>query len=301
MILVTGGFGFIGSNLIRALNARGMNNIIIVDDITNGRKVLNLLDGEYEDLHDVDDFFDKFNNFESLKAIFHLGAISSTTEWNGKKVMKYNYKFSCNLLNKVLEHRIPISYASSASVYGINRDFSETAKMMPLNLYAYSKMLFDKRIMKLLATEWFRASPFQIQGWRYFNVYGRGEDHKEDQASPIYKFIKEAQTRGTITIFKNSENYLRDFICVEDVVQTQIDFLMKNHVSGIFNMGTGNAVSFKEIAEIISSKTGAKIVEIEFPNHLKGHYQEYTCANLTKLREAGCGDYFRTVQEFFQL
>ena len=254
MIIVTGGAGFIGSNLIKELNKNGHKNIIVVDDLTNGYKFKNLVDCDIEDYFDYTELFnDSIRRvvWEDVSSIYHEGAISSTTEWNGKLVMKDNYTFSTNLLNHAIHYNIPFSYASSASVYGHgvkeNTPFKESDKLNPLNVYAYSKMLFDKRVENVIESNNYKTT---IIGNRYFNVYGPGEEHKGDQASPIHKFYKQALDNNYIEIFKGSDNFVRDFICV-----------------------------------IVSEKTGCDIEEIPFPNHLKDHYQKYTNADLTYLKD----------------
>lgn len=301
MIIVTGGFGFIGSNIIRNLNKRGQTNIFVVDDLENGHKFKNLVDCEFTDYYDIESFFQEFPDhlWENITQIYHEGAISSTTEWNGKLIMERNYKFSDKLLNKVLEHKIPFSYASSASVYGSMTHFTEDGPLAPMNMYAYSKYLFDKKIEKLMSLDWYQNSPYVIQGYRYFNVYGSGEDHKEDQASPIHKFIKQALETGKIQVFEGSEKYRRDFVNVEDISVLKIEMLNRN-ISGIFNAGTGHSVSFMDIANLVSKKTGAKIEIIPFPSHLKGHYQEFTQANLNKLHAIGCPVNFRSVFDYLK-
>lgn len=301
MIIVTGGFGFIGSNIIRNLNKRGQTNIFVVDDLENGHKFKNLADCEFNDYFDVDSFFDEFPEhlWNQVKEIYHEGAISSTTEWNGKLVMERNYKFSDKLLNKAMEHKIPFSYASSASVYGQTTHFSEDGKLEPLNMYAYSKYLFDKKVERLMSLDWYQNSPYVIQGYRYFNVYGDGEKHKQDQASPVHKFMKQALEQRVIKVFEGSENFRRDFINAEDIAILKIEMLNRN-ISGIFNAGTGQAISFMDVANLVSRKTGAKIEKIPFPEHLKGHYQEYTQANTNKLQAVGCPIAFRSVAEYLR-
>lgn len=301
MILVTGGYGLIGSNIVRNLNQRGISDIIISDDLTDGHKFHNLVDCQFEDYVDKDELFDslKDHHWEKITAIYHEGAISSTTEWNGKKVMNSNYEFSKQLLNKAMEYKIPFSYASSASVYGDTTHFTEDGPMKPLNMYAYSKMLFDQYVMKLINTDWYKNSPFIIQGWRYFNVYGRGENHKGDQASPVTKFMNQAMSGEKIKIFEGSDNYKRDFICAEDIAVLKIEMINRK-ISGIFNGGTGKPVSFLEIARMVSQKTGVEIEVVPFPEHLKGHYQEYTCANMNKLGSVGCPISFRSVRDYLR-
>ena len=301
MYIVTGGFGFIGSNIVKALNARGITDILVVDDLTDGHKFKNLVDCHFSEYIDFEDFIksEELLNFENheYKGIFHEGAISSTTEWDGKKIMKQNYEYTMKLFHKALLAKIPFSYASSASVYGGSTNFDDSGFGKPLNLYGYSKLLVDQKITNFMNQEWFQKSPYVVQGWRYFNVYGRNEDHKGDQASPLHKFTQQAKETGVIKLFEGSENFKRDFVCVEDIAQVKVDFMFKN-VRGIFNLGSGNTISFREVADLVAEKYGARVEEIPFPKHLSGHYQKYTCANLDKLREAGCGEHFRTVKQY---
>ncbi len=301
MIIVTGGFGFIGSNIIRNLNKRGQRNIFVVDDLTDGHKFKNLADCEFNDYFDIDTFFDDFpvHLWEKITQIYHEGAISSTTEWNGKLIMERNYKFSDKLLNKAMEHKIPFSYASSASVYGSTTHFTEDGPLQPLNMYAYSKCLFDKKIQRLMELDWYQNSPYIIQGYRYFNVYGEGEEHKGDQASPVHKFAKQAKETGIIKVFQGSENFKRDFVNAEDIAILKIEMINRN-ISGIFNCGTGRAISFMDVAQLVARKYNAKIEVVPFPENLKGYYQEYTQANTNKLQTIGCPVEFRSVMEYLR-
>lgn len=217
-------------------------------------------------------------HFQHASAIYHLGAISSTTETDINKIAENNIKFSCYLLENAIKNNIPFVYASSASVYGLgNNGFSEEAISSPVNYYAISKTCFDMFVMQKI-----KDNPSaKIVGLRYFNVYGSGEDHKNDMASPVHKFLNQSKLDNEIKIFKGSENFLRDFVHVDDVVA-----ITKNSVdfpSGIYNVGTGKARSFLEVAEIISKLTGAKITTIPFPDHLVGKYQDYTCSNNSKI------------------
>jgi len=304
MILVTGGFGFIGSNLIKSLNARGITEIVVVDDLADGNKMMNLNDTTFSNYYDADLFFDTFSDWDSVKFIFHEGAISSTRELNGTLLMKRNFDFSCKILQKAFEHKIPLQYASSASVYGQmppNFLITENMPMQPQTPYAFTKYLFDKKITKLTASEYFDKYEFNIQGLRYFNVYGNNELHKGDQASPITKFTKQARETGTIRIFSGSESMFRDFVCVDDVVQAKLDLAFNKMSSGIFNIGTGHAESFARVAEIIAHRENARIEVIPFPKEYGDKYQYWTCADLTKLREVGIQTKFRSINEYYQI
>ena len=304
MILVTGGFGFIGSNLIKALNARGISEIIVVDDLTDGNKMMNLNGTAFGDYYDVDSFFDTFSDWDSVKFIFHEGAISSTRETNGTLLMKRNFEFSEKLLRKSFEHKIPFQYASSASVYGdmpANFRVHESTSMYPQTPYAFSKYMFDKKIIKLMESEYSSKFEFNIQGLRYFNVYGENELHKKDQASPITKFTIQARETGKIKLFSGSESIFRDFVCVEDIVQAKIELAFNKMNSGIFNLGTGAPESFARVAEIIAQRENAKVETVPFPKEYQTKYQYWTCADMTKLRDAGIKTHFRSINEFFKI
>lgn len=301
MYIVTGGAGFIGSNIIKALNARGENNILVVDDLEDGKKFLNLVDCQIADYMDMYDFLDKIKNnftFPKIKAIFHEGACSSTTEWDGKFVMHVNYDYSKTLLTYCQAHKIPFLYASSAAVYGGSDTFIEHINHeKPLNVYAYSKFLFD---------QWVRNQQTnlsaQVAGFRYFNVYGPNENHKGNMASVAWHFNQQIKEKGVCRLFEGSGGYenggqLRDFIYVEDLAKCKLWFLDHPEKSAIVNLGTGKAQSFKEVANAVidwHSQDGrkGKIEYITFPEHLKGAYQSYTQADLTQLRALGYQESF---------
>ena len=304
MILVTGGFGFIGSNLIRVLNAKGIIDIVIVDDLTDGSKMMNLNGCEFHSYYDVDSFFRDFDDWDRIKFIFHEGAISSTREMNGTLMMKRNYDFSVKLFNRSFERKIPFQYASSASVYGNvpnNVRIPEDAPANPQTPYAFTKNLFDNTVKKLLASEHFPKMEFNVQGLRYFNVYGANESHKKDQASPITKFTLQAKETGVIKLFEGSENIYRDFVCVDDVVQAKIELAFNKMNSGIYNIGTGYATAFKNIAETIAKIEGATVEIIPFPKEFKDAYQYWTCADISKLRDSGVNTQFRTVGQYLKV
>lgn len=272
MILITGTSGFIGSHL-----AKSFNNPVCVDK---------------EDSNEIVKFIENDFHYQDIKCVYHLGANSSTTETNIGNIARNNMLLSCELLEACITRDIPFVYASSASVYGLGTSsFNEDTPLAPLNYYAISKAYFDT-----VASQKIIDNPnAKIVGLRYFNVYGSGEEHKGDMASPIHKFFKQADEKGEIQIFKGSENYLRDFIHVSDVVR-----ITKNAISlasGIYNVGTGKARSFYDVANIISNITGATIVEIPFPDRLIGKYQEYTCSNNTKLITAGGLDQRLSLEE----
>lgn len=295
MIIVTGGTGFIGSNLIQYLNLQDEEDICIVDNVLP-EKTVNLLGLKFSKFFTIENFLRDFDDWSNVEGIFHEGAISSTTETNQNKINRYNTNFSLDLLKKAVEYNIPFSYASSASVYGKGPDFTESSVLKPQSLYAESKALLDHEVTRLLATN----TKCKIQGFRYFNVYGPCENHKGSQSSPVTKFTNQALDDGVIKVFENSDQFKRDFICVHDVVKIKYNMLSKD-VSGIFNLGTGVAVSFRHVADIIANQFSATVEEIPFPDELKNQYQSYTCADMTKLKNV-LGEYrFISVDEYVRL
>lgn len=216
--------------------------------------------------------------FEGIDWCIHLGAISSTTERDVEKIMKQNHDFSCIVLMACQLHNVNLQYASSASVYGQLNTFEEDGPVDPLSPYAWSKYLFDRHVVRQ------QFDNIYVQGFRYFNVYGSNEDHKGNQASPYYQFTKQAKETGVIKIFEGSENYYRDFVPVETIVDVHKKFFDVKE-TGIWNIGTGKPKSFRQVAEEIAEQYSAQIIEIPFPEHLKNQYQHYTCANLTKLQK----------------
>ena len=305
-IIVTGAAGFIGSNLVKALNQRGERDIIAVDDLTEGDKCRNLADCDITDYLDKREFVPLFANRQlgEVRAVLHQGACSSTVEQDGRLMMQNNYRYSCDVLQVCQDQSIPLIYASSASVYGANRDFREVRECeRPLNVYAYSKCLFDQRVRQLLP-----KARSQVVGLRYFNVYGPREQHKGRMASMVLHCFNQYRQRGYVELFGEYGHYpagghLRDFVSVEDVVKVNLHWLDHPQARGIFNVGTGQARSFNELAlAVINTLRAAEdrpplTVETamlegvlrycEFPEALKGKYQVYTCADLTQLREAG--------------
>ncbi|EKO3566533.1 ADP-glyceromanno-heptose 6-epimerase [Vibrio metschnikovii] len=302
MIIVTGGAGMIGSNIIKALNERDISDILVVDHLKNGRKFKNLVDLNIADYMDRDDFLTQImagDDFGPIDAVFHEGACSATTEWDGKYVMLNNYEYSKELLHYCLDREIPFLYASSAATYGDTDTFIEEPQYEgALNVYGYSKQQFDNYVRRL----WQDAAEHkeklsQITGFRYFNVYGPREQHKGSMASVAFHLNNQMNAGENPKLFAGSEHFKRDFVYVGDVAAVNLWF-MDSGVSGIFNCGTGNAESFNEVAKAVIKHHGKGQVEaIPFPEHLKGAYQEYTQADLTKLRATGCDVTFKTVAE----
>lgn len=296
MIIVTGGAGFIGSNIVKGLNEQGYKDILVVDDLTDGTKFANLVDLDIADYMDKDEFISAIISNENLDidVIFHQGACSSTTEWDGKYMMENNYTYSKDLLHYCLERNIPFLYASSAATYGGRTDnfIEEREYEKPLNVYGYSKFLFDQYVRKILPN-----SKTQICGFRYFNVYGPRENHKGNMASVAYHLNEQILKSEKPKLFSGSDNFKRDFIYVEDVVDVNLWF-WKNNISGIFNCGTGRAESFQAVADaVLNFHKKGEIDYIPFPDKLKGRYQTFTQADLTKFRKVGCPIEFKSVAE----
>lgn len=286
MIIVTGGAGFIGSNIIYALNKKGFNNILVVDNIKKNDKFTNLVNLNISDFIDKKDFicYIKSNFLKKITAIFHEGACSSTTEYNGQYMMSNNYQYSKEILHYCVNNKIPFLYASSASVYGIkNKNFIEKTKYIyPANIYGYSKALFDKYVINILPKA---KSP--VCGIRYFNVYGPREHHKGNMASLALQIYNQINKNKQVKIFLGSDKFKRDFIYIDDAVKVNL-WLWEHSKSGIFNCGTGVPESIKKLAEIIIKfYKKSTIFYIPIPIELKNHYQEFTSANLFKLRSTG--------------
>ena len=296
MIVVTGGAGFIGSNIVKGLNEQGHKNILVVDDLTDGTKFSNLVDLDIADYMDKDEFISLIIAGEDMDidVIFHQGACSSTTEWDGKFMMENNYQYSKDLLDYCLDLDIPFLYASSAATYGGRSDnfIEDRAYEKPLNVYGYSKFLFDQYVRQVLP-----KAKSQVCGFRYFNVYGPRETHKGSMASVAFHLNEQINKGEKPKLFTGSDNFKRDFIYVSDVVDVNLWF-WKNKISGIFNCGTGQAESFQTVADaVVNYHRKGEIDYIPFPDNLKGRYQSFTQADLTKFRETGCPIEFKTVTE----
>jgi ADP-L-glycero-D-manno-heptose 6-epimerase len=268
-LLVTGHRGFIGQNLVKYIHEHTNWEV-------NG---WDWGDSEYPtvDGHDW---------------VIHLGAISSTTETDVDKILKQNLDFSQWLYNSCRLNYVNLQYASSASVYGIQSDFKESSPARPATPYAWSKYLFDRWVHQQD-----HAYGCQVQGFRYFNVYGNYEGHKTGQASPVSTFTKQAKETGKIKLFHDSVSYKRDFIAVEDVCRLHLEFI-KNKVSGIWNFGTGNPTSFEDVAVAVRKRYPATLEYINMPDNLRSGYQRYTCADLNKLESTLGPQTFITVQDW---
>lgn len=296
LFIVTGGAGFIGSNVIRGLNRRGIDRILVVDDMQDGHKHRSLSSLEFLDLVDYRDFIDDLERLEDerMGAVLHLGACSDTMVHDGRFMLRVNYEYSKRLIDFALG-RCPFIGASSASVYGDGtRGFREAPECeLPLNVYAFSKFLVDRHMRRLLP-----LAPSQLVNLRYFNVYGPQENHKGRMASVVFQFDRQLRAKGSLEIFEGSEEFRRDFVFVDDAVDVNLFFLDHPEISGIFNCGSGRAESFMDLArELASHHEGASIAQIPFPEELQGKYQAYTCADLSELRRAGYEREFTSIAE----
>ena len=322
-IVVTGAAGFIGSNLVKGLNARGITDIIAVDDMTQGDKFRNLADLKISDYVDASVFYDQFaqGSYGQVEAVFHEGACSDTMETDGKYMMDNNYTLSCALFNACQKRGARLLYASSAATYGGSDTFREDPTFeRPLNVYGYSKLLFDQRMRRECGIDFHRSAAgktCQVVGFRYFNVYGPREQHKGRMASVAFHQFNQFQAEGKVKLFGEYGGYgagaqMRDFIFIDDVVAVNLWFFDHPGVSGIFNLGTGRAQPFNDIASSVVNalraikgeaplpldaiaQTGL-IDYVPFPDALRGKYQCYTQADLTALRSTGCDHQFADVQ-----
>lgn len=307
MIIVTGGAGFIGSNLVQALNRMGHEDIIVVDDLSDGRKFKNLVSAKIIDYLDKDDFLAKVSidhEFgDKIEAVFHLGACSTTTEWDGRYMLQNNYEYSKILFHYCLKRGIPFIYASSAAVYGKSADFREIPENeKPLNVYGYSKLLFDQYLRKMAP-----RITIPVIGLRYFNVYGQQEQHKGAQGSVVWHFDTQFKKEHKIKLFVGSSGYAdgeqrRDFIHVSDAVAINIWCWQNIKHSGlhIFNLGTGQSRSFNDVARAVLTwhkQAFDKVEYIPFPDKLTDAYQSFTEADMSYLQKLKCEHKFKSLEE----
>lgn len=289
MVVLTGGAGFIGSNILRALNQRGIDDVLVVDNLSRGEKHLNLNGTRFSDFVDKEAYLAKLEAFPAPELIIHQGACTDTTLTDGRHMMANNYEYSKRLLLYALERGTRFIYASSAAVYGDGRrGFREEPECeWPLNPYAFSKWAFDSFVRRVLP-----GAKSQVVGLRYFNVYGPGEAHKGKMASVIYQFYQQIKKDGKLRLFEGSEAFRRDFVWIGDVVRVNLFFLDNPQRSGIYNVGRGEAESFLRVAQLVARALEGEIEYIPFPEELRGKYQAYTQADLTRLRAAGYRETF---------
>lgn len=318
-VIVTGAAGFIGSNLVQALNARGITDIVAVDNLTQGEKFRNLADAEISHYIDKQEFIAQVRGhglpYGKVRAVFHQGACSDTMNHDGRYMMDNNYQYSLDLLDWCQDEGIPFLYASSAAVYGKGEVFRERRDLeKPLNVYGYSKFLFDQAVRARIKS----GLNAQVVGFRYFNVYGAREQHKGRMASVAYHHFHQYRDNGYVTLFGGWDGYAdggqsRDFVSVEDVVNVNLFFFDNPDQSGIFNVGSGRSQSFNELAAATVNAcrvakgehalTLAEMIARElvrytpFPDALKGKYQSFTQADIGSLRQAGYQERFFDVDE----
>lgn len=296
MIIVTGAAGFIGSNLVKGLNRRGISDLILVDDITKENEK-NLSGLEFNAVIGIDEYLQRYREWKKLEAIFHLGACSDTTEKRVDLILPRNTGYTMTLFRHCQHIKAPFIYASSAAVYGNGKHgFKETPECeAPLNLYGESKLLFDRALRRELALK--TKLPAPAIGLRYFNVYGPNEMHKGRMASVALHLMKQGSSGNQLKIFDGSENFRRDFVYVEDTVSVKLHFL-DNPISGIYNVGTGKAASFLQLAQAVNRHFPELNIEfVPFPKDLSGKYQKYTQADISNLREAGFDRSFISLEE----
>ncbi|MBX3606438.1 MAG: ADP-glyceromanno-heptose 6-epimerase [Piscinibacter sp.] len=313
-VIVTGAAGMIGSNIVQGLNAIGIDDVVAVDNLTNGPKYRNLLGARIADYYDKTDFYARFarGDFGRVDAVLHQGACSDTMEHNGRYMMDTNYRCSKDLLDACQAQGTRLLYASSAATYGGSASFREEPQFeQPLNVYGYSKLLFDNVVRRMLG-----ASKAQVAGFRYFNVYGPREQHKGRMASVAFHHFNQFREHGKVKLFGEYGGYgpgqqSRDFVFVDDVVAVNLWFLQHPERSGIFNLGSGRAQPFNDVAHAavnaaralkgepalpLAELVARGLVEyIPFPEALVGKYQCFTQADLGALRATGCDHAFADV------
>lgn len=304
-IVVTGAAGFIGRNVVAALNQRGHTDLLLVDSLGTDEKWKNLRGLQYEDILSPSRFLELIADGRSLgmKSCIHLGACSATTEKNADYLLENNYRYTRTLCEWSLAHGIRFVYASSAATYGdgalgYNDDDSLLEKLTPLNMYGYSKHMFDLWALKHSLLD-------KIVGLKYFNVYGPYEDHKADMRSLVHKAYHQIKQHGYIELFKSHRpdfkdgEQKRDFVYVRDAVNVTLFFALDCNQGGLFNCGAGQARTWIDLANALFAAMDRKpdIRFIEMPEILKGKYQYFTQADATKLQAAGYEAPFATVEE----
>ena len=318
-IIVTGAAGFIGSNIIKALNVRGITDIVAVDNLSRSEKFKNLAECEISHYLDKHEFIRQVRGHtfpcDEIQAVFHDGACSDTMNHDGLYMMENNYQYRVDVLDWCQDERIPFIYASSAAVYGKGEIFREERELeKPLNIYGYSKFLFDQVVRRYMQA----GLTAQVVGFRYFNVYGQHEQHKERMASVAFHHFHQYREHGYVNLFGSNDGYgngeqRRDFVSVEDLVKVNLFFLDNPKLNGSFNLGTGRSQPFNDLAaatvnacRVAEGESAFSLQELvaqnlirytAFPDALKGKYQSFTQADISRLREAGYDKDFLNVDE----
>lgn len=299
MIIVTGGAGFIGSNLLAALNAKGVTDVLVVD--RRGDNFRNLRDLKFSDFMLPDEFgraIERKSLPDRIDAIFHQGACADTTNTDGRYMIENNFTFSKLILHFALSSKVPLVYASSASVYGASSAFDPSRENeRPLNLYALSKLAFDNHVRSVSA-----KAGSTVAGLRYFNVYGPRESHKGKMASIVYQLYCQLKANGRARLFEGTDGYAdgeqrRDFVFVNDIVRVNLALAAGPVRKGVFNVGSGQARTFNDVAKVLIARLGAGAVDyVPFPSSLAGKYQSFTQAELSSLRDAGYTESFSSLE-----
>jgi ADP-L-glycero-D-manno-heptose 6-epimerase len=300
MIILTGAAGFIGSNLLHALNAKSITDVLVVDRL--GDNFRNLCDLRFSDFMQPGEFARAIERRilpDRIEAIFHQGACADTTCDDGRYMIENNFTFSKSILHFALSSKVPLVYASSAAVYGSSRAFAPSRENeRPLNLYGLSKLAFDNHVRSVAA-----KSESTVAGLRYFNVYGPRESHKGKMASMVYQLYRQLKASGRARLFKGTDGYAdgeqrRDFTFVGDIVRVNLALAEGPVRNGIFNAGTGQSRSFNDVARIIIAQIGAGGIEyVPFPENLAGKYQSFTQAEISALRNAAYTEPFSTLED----
>lgn len=306
--IVTGGAGFIGSNLVRELNARGEQEILVVDSLGSGEKWKNLVGLVYEDYIDKSDLFACLDriSLDQVEVVYHLGACSSTTETDAHYLAENNYRYTRSLCERCLSADVRFVYASSAATYGDGAlgyfdDDSSTPAYQPLNMYGYSKQMFDLWALRSGLLQ-------QIAGLKYFNVYGPGEVHKGDMRSVVHKSFDQICQSGRVQLFKSYRfdycdgEQVRDFLYVKDAVDMTLWLGENPVVNGLFNCGTGTPRTWVDlVSAVFNAMDKEPVIDfVEMPAHLQGKYQYYTCADMEKIRRCGYPAAFHTLEKGIQ-
>ena len=301
MIIVTGGAGFIGSNLVHVLNARGRDDIVVVDDLTDGHKFANLAGARFADYLDRAEFRRAVvadADLGPITAVLHQGACSETTEWNGQYMLDNNFTVSKELFAWCRRRALPFVYASSAAVYGAGTDFREDApELRPLNVYGWSKLVFDRWVARQ------EPGDARVVGLRYFNVYGPREAHKGRMASVVHHFDQQLRTSGEVRLFAASHGvadggHRRDFVHVDDIVAVNLWAMAAPGAKGVYNVGTGTSRTFNDLARAVIAERGhGSIAYIPMPPDLAGAYQAFTEADISRLRADGYAAPFLTIED----